>query len=154
MKSHMTSALAPLSGETLLPSANSADDARVDIAARGFWQKCEKASFDCRIFNPYASTYRNQSISNVFKANEKEKRRYNQRIVQIEHGSFTPLVFSAFGGCSRDTQHFLTTLADQIAVNKHIQPSIVMSWLRKKIAFALLRAQFLCRHGWSAISQR
>ena len=145
-------ALAPLSGETLLPSANSADDARVDIVARCFWQKCEKAFFDVRVFNPYASTHRNQSLTNVFKANEKEKKRqYNQRIVQIEHGSFTPLVFSAFGGY---TQHFLTTLADQIAVKKHFQPSIVMSWLRKKIAFALLRAQVLCRHGWSAISQR
>jgi hypothetical protein len=66
-------ALAPLSEETLPPSANSADDARVDIAARGFWQKCGKGFFYVRVFNPYASTHRNQSLTNVFKANEKEK---------------------------------------------------------------------------------
>ena len=42
-------ALAPLTGEVLPPSANSADDARVDIAARGFWQRCEKVS--CKTWN-------------------------------------------------------------------------------------------------------
>jgi hypothetical protein len=41
---------------------------------------------------------------------------------------------------------FLTTLADQIAVKKHFQHSIAMSWLRK-IAFTLLRAQVLCVRG-------
>ncbi|CAB4036299.1 Hypothetical predicted protein [Paramuricea clavata] len=49
-------ALTPLTGEVLPPSANSADHARVDIAARGFWQRCEKAFFDVRVFNPYAPT--------------------------------------------------------------------------------------------------
>ena len=109
-------ALTPLSGETLPPSANIADDARVDVAARGFWQRCEKAFFDVRVFNPYASTHRNQSLASAFKNIEKEKKRhYNQRVIQVEHGSFTPIVFSAFGGCGRETQHFLTTLADKIA---------------------------------------
>jgi hypothetical protein len=28
-----------------------------------------------------------------------KKRQYNQRIVEVEHGSFTPVVFSAYGGC-------------------------------------------------------
>ncbi|CAB4003893.1 Hypothetical predicted protein [Paramuricea clavata] len=43
-------ALTPLTGEVLPPSANSGDDARVDIAARGFWQRCEKAFFYVRRF--------------------------------------------------------------------------------------------------------
>jgi hypothetical protein len=30
--------------EVLPPGANSADDARVDIAARGFWQRCGRHS--------------------------------------------------------------------------------------------------------------
>ena len=42
-------AFAPLTGEVLPPSTNSADDARVDIAARGFLQRCEKAFFDVRV---------------------------------------------------------------------------------------------------------
>ena len=30
------------------------DEARLDIAARGFWQQCEMAFFDIRFFNPFA----------------------------------------------------------------------------------------------------
>ena len=141
-------ALTPLSGEILPPSANKADDARLDIAARGFWQRCEKAFFDVRIFNPYASTHRNQSLASSFKNNEKEKKRqYNERVVRVEHGSFTPVIFSVFGGCSRETQHFLTTLADKLATKRHLRTSAVMSWLRKRISFALIRAQVLCIRG-------
>ena len=140
-------ALAPLSGEVLPLSANSADDARVDIAARGFWQRCGKAFFDVRVFNPYALTYRNRSLSSNFKTNEEKKRQYNQRVIEIEHGSFAPLVFSAYGGCGRETEHFLSTLADQIVVERHFNTSVVMSWLRRKIAFALLRSQVMCIRG-------
>ena len=65
-------ALAPLTGEVFPSSVNSADDARVDIAARGF------------------STHQRQTLSSSFKANEwQKKRQYNQRIVEVEHGSNT-----------------------------------------------------------------
>ncbi|XP_028417275.1 uncharacterized protein LOC114541674 [Dendronephthya gigantea] len=141
-------ALAPLTGEVLPSSANSADDARVDIAARGFWQRCEKAFFDVRVFNPYASTHRRQTLSSSCKANEREKKRhYNQRIVEVEHGSFTPVVFSAFGGCGRETQHFLSFLGAKLADKKNHSTSMVVSWLRRKIAFALLRARVVCVRG-------
>ena len=126
--------LAPLSGEVLPLSANSADDARVDIAARDFWQRCGKAFFDVRVFNPYALTYRNRSLSSNFKTNKEKKHQYNQRVIEIEHGSFTPLVFSAYGGCGRETEHFLSTLADQIAAKRHFNTSVVMSysgWTKK-----------------------
>ena len=40
---------------------------------------------------------------------KKKKRQYNQRVIQVEHGSFTPLVFSAYGGTGQETHHFLST---------------------------------------------
>ena len=66
-------ALVPLTGEVLLAGSNKADEARLDIAARGFWGRCEKAFSDVRIFNPYAKTHLNQSLDNVFNSNEREK---------------------------------------------------------------------------------
>ena len=49
------------------------------------------AFFDVRVFNP--------NISKTYKLNEKEKKRlYSERITEIKHGSFTPLVMSATGG--------------------------------------------------------
>ena len=141
-------AFVPLTGEELPCSTNSSDEARVDIAARGFWQRCEKAFFDVRVFNPYASTHRRQTLNSSFKANEREKKRqYNQRIIEVEHGSFTPVVFSACGGCGRETQHFLSFLAEKLALEKNFELPVVLSWLRRKISFALIRAQVLCIRG-------
>ena len=34
-------------------SSNKSDEARLDIATRGYWQRCEIAFFDVRIFNPF-----------------------------------------------------------------------------------------------------
>ena len=40
--------LQPLTGETLPPSSNISDEARLDIAARGFWESHQLAFFDIR----------------------------------------------------------------------------------------------------------
>ena len=60
------------------------------------------AFFDVRVFNPTAKRYANQEISKTYEVNEREKnKQYNERILQIELGSFTPLVMSATVGISR-----------------------------------------------------
>jgi hypothetical protein len=53
-------------------------------------------------------------------------------------------VFSAFGGCGRETQHFLSFLAEKLARKKKLETPIALSWLRRKISFALLRSQVVC----------
>ena len=92
--------LHPITGETLHEAtAKTSDEARLDIAARGFWISGKKAFFDIRVFNPVAGRYRNSKIPKACEFNEKNKKRqYNQRVLNIEHGSFTPLVFTAMGG--------------------------------------------------------
>jgi hypothetical protein len=51
-----------------------------------------------RIFHPYAKSYENQKIADVYIRHEQEKRRnYLQRVLQTEKASFTPLVYSANG---------------------------------------------------------
>ena len=89
-----------LSGnESLSKTTNKDDEARLDVAARGFWVTNQKAFFDIRIFNPLAKRYGNLDPKKCYEINEKEKKRfYNNRVIDIEHGSFTPLVFSATGG--------------------------------------------------------
>ena len=76
------------------------------------------------------------------KSKEEKKRHYNQRIVEIKHSSFTPLVFSAYGG---ETQHFFSTLANKVATKKHLEPCVVITWLREKIA--LFHARVFCVRG-------
>ncbi len=94
--------LQPITNETLRgASAIKEDGARLDIAANGFWGgHFERAYFDVRIFNPHAPSNRQQSLQSTYKKHEREKcKAYEQRVRKVEHGSFTPLVMSASGGC-------------------------------------------------------
>ena len=76
---------------------------------------------DVRVFNPLASSNRNTTIPALFKANECAKRRsYEQRVLEVEHGSFTPLVFAATGGMGPAATTFYKRLAGMIA-KKHNQ---------------------------------
>ena len=69
---------------------------RLDVCARGFWQAGQMAFFDVRVFNPNARRYAEQELSKTYQLNEKEKKQlYNERITQVEHGTFTSLVLPA-----------------------------------------------------------
>ena len=60
-----------------------------------------------RVFDPNACRYRNKSLQQCHFMNEQEKKRaYNEKILQIEHGTFTPLVFSINGSMGRECQKF------------------------------------------------
>ena len=131
-------------GEEFHRSASTHDEARLDFSARGFWQRGERAFFDVRVFNPFAPTHMNQDLDKAFAANEREKKiRYNLRVVDIEHGSFTPLIFTPYGGYSRETDACISKLASKIAEKRFINNSIVTLWLRSKISFLLLRSAIL-----------
>ena len=54
--------LEPLTGETLPRVASREEEARLDIAARGFWQDGAMAFFDVRVFNPFAKTHLKTSV--------------------------------------------------------------------------------------------
>ena len=142
-------ALSPLTGEEFNErSAILSDDARLDIKARGFWQAGQLAFFDIRVFNPLAKRYANQGLKKCFEINEKEKKKsYGERILQIEHGSFTPLVFSATGGMGRETTKFYSRLAETLGEKKNISYSLMVTWLRRKISFSLISAVAMCIRG-------
>ena len=89
-------ALEELTGEKLKKGAITTDGARADFSARGFWTRGQRAFFDVRVFNPFAQRYLGQSVEASFAVNEKEKKKnYNQRILEVDRGSFTPLVENA-----------------------------------------------------------
>ena len=80
------------------PSAILDDDARLDIRARGFWRDGQNAYFDVRVTNADCASQQNSSIKSILKKHEQEKKRgYNRRVMEVEHGSFTPLVFTTTG---------------------------------------------------------
>jgi hypothetical protein len=141
--------LLPLSGETLQPqSALSADDARADIRARSFWTQQQNAFFDVRVFYPHAASYVPKSVASLCQTMEaRKKREYNDRVVQVEHGSFTPLVFASTGGMGEETSAALKRLASRLAEVRNEPYSSVMGLLRCRVAFSLIRASNICLRG-------
>ena len=76
-----------------------------------------------------------------------KKREYGERVLNVEHGSFTPLVFSCLGGMSPECANFYNRLADKISDKRNIETSKGRSWVRTKLSFCLLRTTQLCIRG-------
>ncbi len=140
--------LQPLSGMTRATS-NTADRARLDIAVNGFWGgRFERTFLDVRVFNPHAPTNRNTSIANCYRKNEAEKKRaYEQRILLVEHSTFTPLVFSASGGMAKQCSTFYKRQASRLADKWEHPYSSTLCWLRCRLSFSLLRSAIQCIRG-------
>ncbi|MEO1765264.1 MAG: hypothetical protein AAFR83_25800, partial [Cyanobacteria bacterium J06629_18] len=141
--------LQPCSDVTLSHNtANRQIGARVDLSARGFWTRGQRAFFDVRIFEPSAKCYFGKKLSEMYEKNEKDKiREYNERIVKVEQGVFTPLVFSAAGGMAPRTQIFYKRIAELMADKKGESKGFFSAWLRVRLSFALLRSALLCLRG-------
>ena len=88
------------------------------------------------IFNPHAPSNRHPRC---YRKHEVEKKRqYEQRVREIEHASFTPLVLSATGGMANETTVFYKRLASCLATKWNQPYSSTMSWLRCQLTFSLL----------------
>jgi hypothetical protein len=142
--------LQPITDERLHHStANTEDGARVDIKAQGFWgndRQC--AFFDVRVFNPLAHTYRSLPLSTCHRRHEQEKKRaYDQRIREVEHGCFSPLVFSVSGGMGPAANVVYKKLASMIAAKHNQSYSQTINWLRYRLSFSLLCSSIMCIRG-------
>ncbi|KAG0718930.1 hypothetical protein GWK47_051545 [Chionoecetes opilio] len=123
-------------------------EARVDICARGFWTRGQRTFLNIRIFDPMAASHRELSLEAVHHRNELEKiRAYGDRILQVDHGTFTPLVFTTSGGMAPKARSFYSRLADLMSVKKHQPRSSVAAWMRCRLSFSLLRSALLCLRG-------
>ena len=73
------------------------------------------------------SVTREKTTSTIFKAQEEEKKRkYQQRVLDVEMGSFTPLVFRTNSGMGADCNRFLKHLAEKLSENITIISSIIV----------------------------
>ena len=94
-------------------SANRAPDARLDNSARGFRERQRTAFFDVRVCHPNADSYRDQSPKEIYRQHENEKRhKYASRVMEVEQGTFTPLVFSTTGAMADECKRYHNRLAE------------------------------------------
>ncbi len=83
-----------------------------------------------------------------------KKREYSERINVVEHGSFTPLVFSACGGIGREATVAIKKLAAQLATKRNENYCHLISWIRCCHSFSLARSAIRCVRGSRSIRRR
>ena len=99
---------------------NTAEKARLDVSGNGVWGPFEKTFLDVRIMHPNAPSYINKTIGQIYTMHEKEKKRsYNERVIQIEKGSFTPIVMSTTGGMGNEAAKHHKRIAMLISEKKN-----------------------------------
>ena len=120
-------------------TANKEDGVHLDALAESFWGRDRQRAFFVRVFNPFTSNHR---------CNEQENRRvYEEQITEIEHGSFSPLVFTTSGGMGTTPTVVYKRLASLIAEKHDTSYHRTVHWLGCRLNFSLLRSAIMCLQG-------
>ncbi len=143
-------ALINVTTEHLPIGSNIADNARLDVSARGFWTPLDRAFTDVRVLHPQApSNSKFNSLNQMYRAHETEKKtKYNARVLQIEKASFTPLVFSTTGGMGGEAERFFKQLATKISYKSGQRYSDTIAFIRRRLRFDLLRTCLISLCGF------
>ena len=87
-------------------------------------------------------------MDKLYKRNEEEnKTKYNSRIINTERASFIPLVFSTAGTTSPECDRFHERLDGLISKKRKESYTDVISYIRTKICFAMLKSIVVSVHG-------
>ena len=104
------------------------------------------------MFDPNACQYLNKLQQHCHAINENEKKRaYNERVLQVEHDIFMPLVFSIYQSMGRECHKFFSRLSDLLSEKRNLPKSVVTKWVRSKVCFALLKSSLLCLRGSQSV---
>ena len=135
-------------GNTRTLSTNVADKARLDVSAVGVWSPMERTFLDVRVFHPNSPSYLNTSPEQLYLQHEREKKRvYNDRVLQVEKGSFSPLIFSTTGGMGPEATKYHKRVAELISAKRGETYSDVVYHIRTRIRFSLLKSVLVKEEG-------
>jgi len=97
----------------------------------------QSAFFDVWVCHPNADSYQELSPKEIFQLHENEKKRqYSRQVLEVEQGTFTPLVFTSTGGMADECKRFHSCLAEVLALKKGDDYATTISWIRAKVSFA------------------
>ena len=141
--------LQPLDNERFnLRSAVTSPEARLEFKAGGFWSRGVTAFFDVRVTHVNSKCNQGKETSTIFKEQEEEKKRkYQQRVLDVEMGSFTPLVFGTDGRMGADCNCFLKRLVEKLSEKNEEPYHITITWIGTLPSFEILRSVHTCLRG-------
>ena len=104
--------------------------------------------FDIKVFHAPAPTNAAKTIPQMYHAHESEKKRkYNARVLEVEKGTFAPLVFSTSGGMGSEAHKLVKRLAQRTEVATGQRYSCAVTLIRKRLRFELLKTTVIALRG-------
>jgi len=142
--------LLPINENDYERKVNTADNARLDISARGLWNSYEKTFFDIRMTHPTSQSYSGKSLAEIYQRHEKEKKdKYNRRVIDIEKSSFNALVFTTSERMAPECNRVNKRLAEKLAEKRREPYASVITYIgQSKLRFALLRSTLAAIRGF------
>ena len=68
-------------------------------------------------------------------------------MLEVEHGSFTSLIFGTNGGFGQECLKFLKELTRKLSEKTDNDCGYVITWLRTRISMEIIRSSLLCLRG-------
>ena len=97
------------------------------------------------MFYPVTSSYRFIPVNSIYLQLEKAKKgKYGERLAEVEHGSFMPMVFSACGGMGKEATVVIKKITDALATKCGESYRKVVTWMRCHLAYSLVRSAIRC----------
>ena len=142
-------ALIPLENETNRQgSGNTTEGARLDVSGIGVWGPYERTFLDIRVIHPNSPSYVNKPIEKLYTEHEtKKKNEYLERVLQIEKGSFTPIVLSTYGGFAPEAVRHHRRIATLISEKRNEEYADVINHIRTRMSFCLMKSLLIAARG-------
>ena len=136
--------LIPIEGENTQIEGAKEDGAHPDISSRGLWSPSpfERTFYDhVQVIHPNSPSYLDTTPKQLLVQKEKIKmRKYNVRALQVEKGTFTPLLYTTFGRWGPQATAYHRRLADKISKKTKEEYASVMNHMRTRIRFSIMRS--------------
>jgi len=140
--------LLPVNPNKFKPRTNTTVGARLDVSARGVWSTFERSFYDVRVTHPNCLSNVGKPVAAIYIEHQNSKKiEYEERVIESEKGSFTPLIFTTSGGMGPEGSMFYKRLAELTAAKKNEQYAIVMNYIRTRLRFAILRSTLIGVRG-------
>ena len=118
----------------------------MDVSGVVVWGPYEKTFLDIRVMHPNAP--RNKSIDQLYTDHENQKKNlYLERVLQIEKGSFTPIVLSTYGGFAPEAEMHQRRIATLIAEKRNECYADVINHIRTRMSFSLMKSILIAARG-------
>jgi hypothetical protein len=140
--------LLPVDPQKFKARTNTQPGARLDVSARGVWSQFERSFYDVRVTHPNCLSNIGKPVADIYIEHQNSKKvEYQERVLQSEKGSFTPLIFTTSGGMGPECSILYKRIAELTAAKKSEQYGSVMNYIRTRLRFAILRSTLIGIRG-------